>query len=74
MGILLVFPFSRPLKYMYPTRTFRLGQNHPSINTISNGIDPTNNSCVHKFSHFDNPTKYQYLIGITNVTPMALLT
>lgn len=58
---------------MYPTRTFRLGQNHPSINTISNGIDSTNNSGVHKLSHFDNPTKYQYLIGITNVTPMAYL-
>ena len=24
-------------------------------------------------SHFDRPTKYQYLIGITNVTPMAKL-
>jgi hypothetical protein len=46
-------------------------QNQPSINMVQNSVDPNNNSGIQRLSHLDIPTKYQFLSGITNLTPMG---
>ena len=38
---------------------------------VVNDIDSENNLGVERFSPLDIPTKYQYLIGITILIPMA---
>ena len=38
---------------------------------LKNGIDPNNDSGIQRCSHFDTPTKYQYLTGITILIPMG---
>ena len=44
-----------------------LGKYRPSTNMSKVGIDPNNNSCIQRFSCFEIPILYEYVIGITNL-------
>lgn len=38
---------------------------------VENGFDPNDKSSTQRFPHFDISTTNQYLIGITNLTPLG---
>ena len=45
------------------------GFNCTRINMVQNGIDPNKFSSIQRLSHLEIPIKYQYLHGITILTP-----
>lgn len=57
-GCLLLIPMRSHL-HTDPTWVLVTLSSHPCMSMVHNGVDPTINWCIQRFSHIDRPAKYQ---------------